>query len=150
LPYCIVFLLSIKNNAFLPQQELSYWQKGVFMTIATIRITDLLLRTVIGGNDWEKATKQDVIINVQLDYDASRAIATDNMEDAVDYKKLKRRIIDEVEQSRFQLLEKLTSHILEIAMEDPHVLNATVKVDKPSALRFAKTVSVEMSDRRRT
>jgi FolB domain-containing protein len=118
------------------------------MTIATVRIVDLLLRTIIGGNAWEKTTKQDVIINIRFDYDPTRAIATDAMEDAVDYKKLKRRIIEEVEQSRFQLLEKLTSHILSLVMDDLRVLGATVRIEKPLALRFAKTVSVEMSDRR--
>lgn len=116
--------------------------------MATIRITDLLLRTIIGGNDWERNTKQDVLINIRLDFDAQKAIASDAMDDTVDYKNLKRRIIEEVEQSRFQLLEKLTSHVLTIVMEDNRVLGATVRVEKPSALRFAKTVSVEMSDRR--
>jgi dihydroneopterin aldolase len=33
-------------------------------------------------------------------------------------------------------------------MEDNRVLSAKVRIDKPTALRFAKTVSVEMSDRR--
>ena len=118
------------------------------MKLATIKITDLSLRTIIGGNDWERNTRQDVIINVTFDYDASRAVDSDAMEDAVDYKRLKRRIIEEVEKSRFHLLEKLTSRVLEIVMEDTRVLSAKVRIDKPAALRFAKTVSVEMADRR--
>jgi FolB domain-containing protein len=118
------------------------------MKLATIKITDLALRTIIGGNDWERNTQQDVVINIALDYDAARAVETDAMEDTVDYKRLKRRIIDEVEKSRFHLLEKLTSRVLSIIMEDGRVLSAKVRIDKPSALRFAKTVSVEMSDRR--
>jgi D-erythro-7,8-dihydroneopterin triphosphate epimerase len=118
------------------------------MKLATIKITDLALRTIIGGNDWERNTQQDVVINIVLDYDATKAIDSDAMEDTVDYKRLKRRIIDEVEKSRFHLLEKLTSRVLEIIMEDNRVLSAKVRIDKPMALRFAKTVSVEMSDRR--
>lgn len=118
------------------------------MKSAVIKITDLSLRTIIGGNDWERETKQDVIINVMLTYDAAKAIASDAMEDAVDYKRLKRRIIDEVEKSRFHLLEKLTANVLTLIMEDARVLTAKVRIDKPSALRFAKTVSIEMSDRR--
>jgi D-erythro-7,8-dihydroneopterin triphosphate epimerase len=118
------------------------------MRMATIRITDLLLRTIIGGNDWERNTKQDVIINIRLDFDAQKAIDSDVMDDTVDYKNLKRRIIEEVEGSRFQLLEKLTAHVLSIVMADTRVLSAAVRIEKPSALRFAKTVSVEMSERR--
>lgn len=118
------------------------------MKLATIKITDLSLRTIIGGIDWERNTPQDVVINIVLDYDATRAVETDAMGEAVDYKRLKRRIIEEVEKSSFHLLEKLTSRVLEIVMEDTRVLSATVRIDKPGALRFAKTVSIEMSDRR--
>jgi FolB domain len=118
------------------------------MKLATIKITDLSLRTIIGGNDWERNTPQDVVINIALTFNADRAITSDAMEDTVDYKSLKRRIIDEVEKSSFHLLEKLTSRVLEIVMEDTRVLSAKVRIDKPSALRFAKTVSVEMGDRR--
>jgi FolB domain-containing protein len=118
------------------------------MKLATIKITDLALRTIIGGIEWERNTPQDVVINIALTYDADRAVASDAMEDAVDYKGLKRRIIDEVEKSSFHLLEKLTSRVLDIVMEDKRVLSAKVRIDKPSALRFAKTVSVEMNDRR--
>ena len=118
------------------------------MKSAVIKITDLSLRTIIGGNDWERESKQDVVINITLTYDAAKAMASDAMEDALDYKRLKRRVIDEVEKSRFHLLEKLTAVVLAAVMEDTRVLSASVRIDKPSALRFAKTVSIEMGDRR--
>ena len=118
------------------------------MKKATIRITDLLLRAFIGDNDWEKDIRQDVIINIQLEYDAGKAVGSDAMEEAVDYKKLKRTIIDEVERSRFKLLESLTNRVLSIVMEDARTLAAVVRIEKPGALRYAKTVSVEMSDRK--
>jgi D-erythro-7,8-dihydroneopterin triphosphate epimerase len=118
------------------------------MKKATIRITDLLLRAVVGGNDWEKDIRQDVLINIEVEYDARNAVDSDEMADAFDYKKLKRGIIDKVERSRFRLLESLTNMILSLVMEDPRALAAVVRVDKPGALRYAKTVSVEMSDRR--
>jgi D-erythro-7,8-dihydroneopterin triphosphate epimerase len=120
------------------------------MKIATIRISDLLIRAIIGGNDWERDTPQDVVITISLTYDASPAIDSDQMENAIDYKKLKRRIIEEVEQSRFKLLETLTNHVLSIIMDDKRVCEAFVRIEKPGALRFAKTVSVEMSDRRKS
>ena len=147
--YLFIFIANPLILAILIQTGLYFKRnKGGAMRIATIRITDLLLRTVIGGNDWERTTKQDVVINISLDYDAQGAIASDSMADTVDYKKLKRRIIAEVEASRFQLLEKLTAHVLGIVMEDSRVVSALVRIEKPFALRFAKTVSVEMSDRR--
>ena|SRR3989338_5296827 len=118
--------------------------------MATIRITDLRLRAVIGVNDWERGHKQDVVINVALEFDARKACASDNIRDTVDYKAITKRIITAVEASDFLLLEKLTDTVLNIVMEDPKVKGAMVRVDKPFALRFADSVSIELSKKRRS
>ncbi len=108
-----------------------------------IRIKNLRLRTLIGIFDWERAHPQDVVINVQMEFDGSHAGLSDKIEDTVDYKKINKNIIRRVEESQFFLLEKLAQMILETVMEDSRVLKAKVEVDKPGALRFADSVSVE-------
>ncbi len=115
---------------------------------ATIRITDLRLRTIVGFNEWERKEKQDVVVNASLDFDPSAAIQSDRVEDSVDYKQVKTRIIALVENSEFFLLEKLTHEVLMEIMSDPKVLGATIRIGKPHALRFAKSASVEMSLKR--
>ncbi|MFH1941981.1 MAG: dihydroneopterin aldolase [bacterium] len=114
-----------------------------------IRIKNLRLRTMIGTNDWERSTLQNVIINVEVEFDGSRVAETDNIADTVDYKALTKRIIDEVERSRFYLLDALASHVLGVVMEEKRVMRATVEVDKPHALRFADSVSVVCSAERK-
>ncbi|MCK5260070.1 MAG: dihydroneopterin aldolase [Candidatus Omnitrophica bacterium] len=116
--------------------------------MATIRITNLKLRTVIGTNDWERECKQDVVINVRIEFDASKASESDDLKDTIDYKAITKRIIQKVEPSSFFLLEKMAKCILSIIMEDPLVKEATVRVDKPLALRFADSVSVELSEKK--
>jgi D-erythro-7,8-dihydroneopterin triphosphate epimerase len=118
-------------------------------TMATIRITDLKLRAIIGIYDWEREHKQDVIINIQIRYDAAKACETDAIKDAVDYKAITKRIIKEVEASKFFLLEKLAKLILNIILDDPKVEEAVVRVDKPLALRFADSVSIELTEKRK-
>jgi D-erythro-7,8-dihydroneopterin triphosphate epimerase len=113
-----------------------------------IRIKNLKLRTVVGIYAWERSEPQDVIINIEMEFEGSRAAETDNIEDTVDYKTLKKQIIAEVESSRCNLIEKLAGRILSILMNDPKVQKATVEVDKPHALRFADSVSVELSEER--
>jgi D-erythro-7,8-dihydroneopterin triphosphate epimerase len=120
----------------------------VVATRATIRITDLALRTIIGINEWERHHPQDILINIGMDFDASAAVESDRIEDTVDYKSIKRGIIELVERSQFGLIEKLAHAILELVMSDAKVLAARVRVDKPHALRFADSVSVEMSAER--
>ncbi len=116
--------------------------------MAKIRITDLSLRTIIGLHDWERKNKQDILINVLFDYDCTACRTNDRIEDAVDYRSLTKKIITEVESSNFFLLEKLTAHVLKIVMDIPRIQSATVRIDKPQALRFARSVSVELSDQR--
>jgi D-erythro-7,8-dihydroneopterin triphosphate epimerase len=113
-----------------------------------IRIKNLLVRTIIGVNSSEREEKQDVIINFEIEIDARKAIATDHVEDTINYKTMAKRIIKEVEESQFYLLEKLADHILQIIMEEEKVKKATVSVDKPHALRFADSVSVSCSAER--
>ncbi|MBN2104678.1 dihydroneopterin aldolase [bacterium] len=113
-----------------------------------IHIKNLRLQTVVGIQAWERKTKQDVVINIHFEFDGSEALKTDHIQDTIDYKSLKKRVIKQVEASQFYLLEKLASSILDIVMDDPKVVRASVEVDKPQALRFADSVSVECSEER--
>jgi FolB domain-containing protein len=117
--------------------------------MTTIRIKDLRLRAIIGIHDWERKHKQDVVINITMDFDAQKACASDDINDTVDYKTITKQIIKEVEASDFQLLEKLADTILNIVMKNPRVNEAAVRVDKPFALRFADSVSIEINKNKR-
>ena len=113
-----------------------------------LKIKNLRLRTIIGINKWERKTYQDIIVNITIEFDGTRAVETDDIEDTIDYKKLKKRIIQEGESSKFYLIDKLAGHILQLIMEDDNVQFASVEVDKPHALRFADSVSITCSSRR--
>lgn len=113
--------------------------------MAKVRITNLRLRTIIGTHDWERENPQDVVVNITLDYNAAKAIASDDLRKAVDYKALTKQIIKEVEASRYFLLEKLAGRVLDIVTAHPAVMEAAVRADKPQALRFADSVSVEVN-----
>lgn len=113
-----------------------------------IRIKNLRLRTIIGIFDWEREHKQDLILNMRLEFDGSKASSSDKIEDAVDYKKINKKIIDFVEKSDFFLLEKLAQSVVDLMLENPKVTRAQVEIDKPGALRFADSVSVECEAKR--
>jgi 2-amino-4-hydroxy-6-hydroxymethyldihydropteridine diphosphokinase len=109
-----------------------------------IQIKDLLLRTIIGINDEERRNRQDVLINITLHADTRAAGASDDIADAVNYRTITKRIIRLVEGSQFFLVEKMAAEIAAICLEDPRVERATVQVEKPGALRFARSVGVEI------
>ncbi len=118
------------------------------MSEATIRVSNLRLRTFIGFNPDELAKQQDVVINTNIYYRANCAAYSDNEEDALNYKTITKAMITHVEQGRFRLLEKLSADLLAIIMQQKLVTRADITIDKPHALRFADSVSVSLSGTR--
>ncbi len=110
-----------------------------------IHIRDLLQRCIIGIYDEERREKQDVVINITLHADLRKAGQTDDIEDTVDYKAIKKKVIAMVDGSQFLLVEKLAQRIAEICLEEARVQRADVRVAKPGALRFARTVEVDIT-----
>jgi FolB domain-containing protein len=109
-----------------------------------IQIKDLQLRTIIGINEEERRDRQDVVINIVLYADTRAAGASDDIDDAVNYRTITKRIIRLVEESQFCLVERLAAEIAAICLQDPRVESARVRVEKPGALRFARSVGVEI------
>lgn len=109
-----------------------------------IIISDLKSRCIIGVNEEERREKQDVSVTISIYADLSKPGRTDSFEDAIDYRALKKRVIRLVEESKFFLLEALAEAVANACLATPGVAKVQVRVDKPSALRFAKTVAVEI------
>jgi D-erythro-7,8-dihydroneopterin triphosphate epimerase len=113
-------------------------------TEATINIRNLRLRTFIGFNPEERAKQQDVVINIEIRYRVPRSALRDEVEGALDYKILTKRVIRHVEDGRFLLLERLVADVLGICSGHPSVVHSRVTIDKPHALRFADSVSLTL------
>jgi len=109
-----------------------------------IQIKDLLLRTIIGINEGERRAQQDVLINITLFADTRAAGASDHIDDAVNYRTITKHVIAMVESSRFFLVEKMAAEIASICLDDARVERVRVRVEKPGALRFARSVGVEI------
>ncbi len=109
-----------------------------------IHIRDLALRCVIGLYEDERREKQDVVINITLYADLGKACRSDDVGDTVDYKIIKKNVIALVEQSSCRLIEHLAEQIAQSCLADPRVVRVSVCVDKPGALRFTRSVAVEI------
>lgn len=109
-----------------------------------ILIKNLLLRGIVGLNDWEREKKQDILINVEIDADLRRAGASDDVEDTLNYRTLTKKVIAYVEGGKPFLVEKLAAEVARIAVVDLGAERVRVRVEKPGALRFAESVGVEI------
>ncbi len=110
-----------------------------------IHIKDLLLRCVIGVYDEERLKKQDVVVNITMYADLARAAASDDIADTIDYKTIEERIISMVKESQFHLVERLAAEVAQICLGNKAVQKVDVRVDKPGALSFARSVAVEIT-----
>ncbi len=119
--------------------------------MAIIRVKNLLIRTFIGFNPEELRNKQDVVINMTIRADVSEAIRNDDVNNSYNYKTITKKVIKLVQEGEFKMLENLTQQVLDLILKNPQVEWAKVEVDKPHALRFAESVSIELeSDRKST
>lgn len=109
-----------------------------------IHIRELEARCIIGDNDWEREKKQDVVIDLDIRTDTRPAAASDDLDDALDYRALKKEVLAYVEDSDHRLLETLTERVAEICLSYDRCESARVRVSKPGALRFSRTVAVEI------
>ena len=114
-----------------------------------LHIRDLMIRCIIGLNDWEREKKQDILINITLYADLSAPCQSDQVEDTVNYKAVKQKVVDMVEASSCMLVENLAQKIADICLENPKVQRARVMIDKTGALRYARSVAVEIVRERR-
>lgn len=114
------------------------------MTADRILIEGLSCRCIIGINGDERRERQEVIIDIDLYTDISRPGRTDDIADAVNYREVKKKVLSLVESSEFFLVEALAESIARLVLEDRAIEKVRVRVDKPTALRFTRTVGVEI------
>jgi FolB domain-containing protein len=112
-------------------------------------IKDLLLRGIVGVNEDERHKRQDILLNIELVTDLRAAGSSDRIDDAVNYRTVAKQVIALVEASEFFTVEKLATEIARLIVTDYPVGEVTVTVEKPGALRFARSVGVTITRRGR-
>ncbi len=113
-----------------------------------IHIRDLVCRCIVGINPEERVKRQEVQINVTMWADLRDACASDEIAETVDYKKVKEGILAMVEASSYNLVERLASEIAAVCLQADRVRRVRVVLDKPGALRFARSVAVDLTRER--
>jgi dihydroneopterin aldolase len=110
----------------------------------TIFLTELKVDTTIGIWDWERKIKQVVIIDLEMGTDIRAAVKSDNIDDALNYKLVSKRVQQFVADSSFMLVEALAGKIAELVLDEFDVPWVNVKVSKPGAIRGASNVGVSI------
>lgn len=105
-------------------------------------IRDLKIDTVIGIYDWEKRIRQTVSLNIDMGVDISQAARSDNIDDAVSYKTVAKKVTEFVSETRHELVESLAEQIVKLIQEEFSVPWVRLELHKPGAVRGARSVGV--------
>ena len=107
-------------------------------------ITNLVARGIIGVNDWEREQPQDILINIVLFTDLHQAGQSDDIHDSVDYRSVAKKVLAHAETARRLTVEALAADLAQLCLEVARVEKVRVRVEKPGAVRFSRSVGVEI------
>ena len=110
-----------------------------------VLIKNLQVETIIGIFNWEREVRQVVSIDLEMDFDNKVAAKSDDIEDALDYKKIGKRVSSYVERSKFKLVERLAEQIAKLVLKEFPVASLKVSVTKPGALRGSESVGISIT-----
>jgi dihydroneopterin aldolase len=112
------------------------------MALDIVFIEDLRIETIIGIYDWERKVKQTISLDIEMAADNIKPAASENIDDALNYKAVAKRMISFTEESQFQLVETLAERLVEIIMNDFNVPWCRLKLSKLGAVTGSRSVGV--------
>jgi len=115
----------------------------------TIFLDGLEVRTVIGVEDWEREEPQTVVLDLQLACDATLSARTDDVHDALNYRTVAKAALAFGATNSFHLVETFAERLAAHLMQTCHVGWIRMRVSKPGAIRFSRTVGIEIERGRR-
>ncbi len=107
-----------------------------------VYIRDLRIDTTIGIYDWEREVRQTVSLDLEMATDIAAAAASDDIQYALNYKAVAKRIIAHVESSGCLLVERLAEEVAALVLAEFPVPWLRLRLSKPGALRGARDVGI--------
>ncbi|ACE84713.1 dihydroneopterin aldolase [Cellvibrio japonicus] len=107
-----------------------------------VYIRDLRIDTIIGIYDWEREVRQTVSIDLEMATDIRQAAATDDIQYALNYKAVSKRLISYVENRNALLVETLAEELAALIREEFQVPWLRLRLSKPGAVRGSRDVGL--------
>lgn len=107
-----------------------------------IFLEGLKVEAVIGIWEWERRVRQTVSLDLEMAVDARKAAASDDIEQALDYKRIAKHLIQVVEASQFKLVETLAETLARIVVTEFDVDWVKLSVSKPGAIEGSRNVGI--------
>lgn len=109
-----------------------------------VLIQGLALEASIGVFDWEKKIKQQLVFDLELSCDFSKASVSDDIQDAVNYAQVCEEIEKILSFKHYQLLEYLAEKISGHLFETFQISSVKLTIFKPEAVAKTRQVGVSI------
>jgi FolB domain-containing protein len=107
-------------------------------------ISNLIARGIIGLNNWEREKHQEILINIILFGDLSQAGKNDDIKDGINYSTVAKKVLAHAEPAQRLTVEALAADLVHLCLDEPGVQRGRIRVEKPGAVRFSRSVGVEI------
>ena len=123
-------------------------QKTNFDYKKKVIIKDLLLNFVIGYYSAEKAKKQNVKFNIELNYTDQKNLNDKDIKSIVDYGRIIKVIKNMTKNKHYNFLENLADDLFDELFKDERIDKIKLKIEKLDAIREAASVGIEITKKR--
>ena len=110
----------------------------------TVFIEQLPVEAIIGAYEEERQQKQTLLISIDMASDITKAATSDELQHALDYHAVAKRIEQIVSDSQFHLLESLAETIADALLKEFDISWLQLTINKPAALPAAKGVGLRI------
>ena len=113
----------------------------------TVFIRDLRFKTIIGCWDWERQVEQQVVVDLEIEWNCAAPAASDDLDKAVDYAAVSEAVMRCVREGRFRLAESAADAVASLILNEFAAPAVRVTVAKPRAVAEASAVGVTVERR---
>jgi dihydroneopterin aldolase len=98
-----------------------------------VSVRDLAVQTVIGVHEWERDVEQTLLVSVDMASDVTKAAATDDLADALDYSAVAEIIAVVLREGKFRLIETAAERVAGRLLADFPLAWLRLELRKPIA-----------------
>ena len=110
----------------------------------TVLIKDFIINEIIGIHEHEKVKKQKIIFNLVIDVNQNTVPNDSDLNSIIDYEKITNKLKNLTKNKNYNFLESLAEDSFKEIFEDKRINSAKIKIEKPEAIKNAKSVGVEI------